>query len=160
MRFLPATVSHEIRRGWSTDILPAMHHGAFDIVYIDGDHTYAGARTDIENALRLVKDGGAICGDDLELQAGRCDLSVVEREPTIDKHYDAASDTFYHPGVAKAVNEVFGEVSSWFGFWAMQKCGNDWLGISLDGMPTRIPAHLPSRSLIDLKALMMQRGLL
>jgi len=36
----------------------------FDVVYVDGDHTLEGARSDLQNALRLVKQNGYIFVDD------------------------------------------------------------------------------------------------
>ena len=40
----------------------------YDVVFIDADHTYGPVRKDITESLRLIKDGGIICGDDLNLQ--------------------------------------------------------------------------------------------
>lgn len=53
----------------------------YDIVYIDGEHTYEGVLNDIKCWLPKVKEGGYICGDD----------------------YIAG-----WPGVVQAVNEMFG----------------------------------------------------
>lgn len=35
-----------------------------DVIYIDGDHTYAGVKTDIDAWWPKVKPGGFLCGDD------------------------------------------------------------------------------------------------
>jgi len=40
----------------------------FDLIYVDGDHTEAGAFTDIIFSLRHVSHDGVICGDDIEWQ--------------------------------------------------------------------------------------------
>lgn len=157
--FLPAGIDVEISNGWSVDVLPLLEPGAYDLVYIDADHTYAGVKSDIENSIGLVRAGGIICGDDLELQAGECDLSILDDKPNIDKYYDEARDEAYHPGVTKAVAEAFGRVSSWSGFWAMQKTPDGWATVSLRGMPPHIPGHIPAQSLMGLKALLMQEGL-
>lgn len=53
----------------------------YDIVYIDGGHSYESVRDDIKNWLPKVKQGGFICGDD-----------YIEG----------------WPGVVQAVNEMFG----------------------------------------------------
>lgn len=47
-----------------------MLHGTFDMVYVDGDHTEAGAAFDLGHALRLVsKPFGVICVDDIDNSA-------------------------------------------------------------------------------------------
>jgi hypothetical protein len=158
--FLPDSVAVDIRKGWSRDVLPKLPAGLYDLVYIDGDHTYAGVLSDIEQAAPLVRTGGILCGDDLELEAGQCDLGVLQARPNMDKHVDPARGVQYHPGVAKAVGEFFGPVSSWSGFWAMQKTTEGWAKIPLNGMPPHIPRHLHPKSLMGLKALLMAEGLL
>ena len=40
------------------------YFGKMDMVYIDGAHDYAAVRSDTQNALKLVKDGGWILWDD------------------------------------------------------------------------------------------------
>ncbi|MCH2124913.1 MAG: class I SAM-dependent methyltransferase [Pirellulaceae bacterium] len=49
------------------------------IVLIDGDHTFAGARTDIQNALPLVKPGGLILVHDVD--RGRSMDEATEAHP-------------------------------------------------------------------------------
>lgn len=39
--------------------------GMFDLVYIDGDHTYEGVVKDLEAWFPKVRKGGMICGDDI-----------------------------------------------------------------------------------------------
>jgi predicted O-methyltransferase YrrM len=158
--FLPAGIDVEIRNGWSGEILPALQPDAYDLVYIDADHTYDAVKSDIENGTRLVRPGGIICGDDLERQAGSLDLSILNDRPSLDKYYDADLDVVYHPGVSKAVDEFFGPVSAWSGFWAMQKTPDGWMPLSLEGMAPHIPRHLHPQSLMGLKALLMQEGIL
>lgn len=68
-------------RGLCADVLPMLASGAFDAVWIDGDHRYEGASFDIAQARRLVKAGGLVCGHDYDGQ---------------------------HPGVIQAVDEAFG----------------------------------------------------
>ncbi len=54
-----------------------------DWIYIDGDHSYEGCLKDLENALKVVKTGGLILGDD----------------------YGWPNAKWSKPGVTKAVNE-------------------------------------------------------
>jgi len=45
--------------------------GYFDLVYIDGDHTYAGVMADLNAWYSKVRVGGILCGDDFVLQSVR-----------------------------------------------------------------------------------------
>ncbi len=144
---LPKTMTAQHLRGKSDNILPLLRENTFDIIFIDADHAYTPVLKDIKNSLALVKDGGIICGDDLNLQ-----LSQVNKENTI-KHAeddfikDPNTNRNYHPGVTLAVAEIFGEVSVWGGFWAMQKQGNTWVKVSLKDMPIHYPEHFPENAI-------------
>lgn len=123
-------------RGRSEEVLPRLRPGQFDLVFIDGSHIYEAVARDIENAMPLVKEGGILCGDDLELQA-----SVVT-DARAYSHLDFICDPsgWYHPGVTRAVAEKLGEVSAWSGFWAMRKRGG-WEKIE-EQLEAKIPIHL------------------
>lgn len=56
----------QIVRGRSVDILSAFSNASLDFIYIDGDHTYEGAKADIQLALQKLKPDGVIVGDDIE----------------------------------------------------------------------------------------------
>ena len=160
IKFIPAAIKVKVHRGWSAEILPKLEQTGFDLVYIDGDHSYQGVSSDIEHSSRLVKDGGIICGDDLERQSHQVDATIAKERPRLDKMLDKTTNTIFHPGVTLAIGEIFGPVSSWHGFWAMQKKGNQWKKISLKGMPPHIPSFLSLKNLIGLKALLMEKGYL
>ena len=53
----------------------------------------------------------------------------------LDLVKDPKTGRNFHPGVTLAVDEIFGEVSMWGGFWAMQRQGKGWKKFSLKGMP-------------------------
>jgi predicted O-methyltransferase YrrM len=53
--------------GDSREVIPRLVGQHFDVVFIDGAHVYDIVSSDIANAKRLVRDGGILCGDDLEL---------------------------------------------------------------------------------------------
>ena len=55
-------------KGFSQDVLPSLRKDHFNIIFIDGDHSYSGIKKDLEMASQLLVDGGVICGDDLDLQ--------------------------------------------------------------------------------------------
>lgn len=57
----------DVRRGYSQDVLPEFPDEFFDVVYIDGDHSFQGCARDLDLALRKVKKGGWICGHDYEM---------------------------------------------------------------------------------------------
>jgi predicted O-methyltransferase YrrM len=160
MRSLPATVTLEVHRGWSRDVLPSLQEEAYDLVYIDGDHSYATARSDIANSMKLVRQGGIISGDELELQLQDGVPDISADKPGIDENYEPERKVWYHPGVTKAVGEAFGPVSAWFGFWAMRKREDGWQAVELDGMPIRIPRHVPPKTIFALKRVMMEVGLI
>ena len=54
----------EIRRGYSTEVLPTFEDNFFDWVFLDTDHTYATTRAELELCRTKVKQGGLICGHD------------------------------------------------------------------------------------------------
>ena len=54
--------------GNSRDTIPALmpeQAEAFDLVLVDGDHSYEGANADLENVWPLVKPGGAVLFHDI-----------------------------------------------------------------------------------------------
>ncbi|MCR9255864.1 MAG: class I SAM-dependent methyltransferase [Alphaproteobacteria bacterium] len=128
-----------IVKGLSQRTLPRLRSEGFDMVFIDASHAYTQVRSDIHEAKRLVKDGGFVCGDDLELQWSECDRTAVE--PYIEKDciVDPGADRYFHPGVSKAVDEAFGSVSVYWGFWVMQRVGDEWRKVDLTGLPLRLP---------------------
>lgn len=81
----------------STDAAELLSCRQFDMVFIDADHSYEGAKADIEAWWPLVKDGGIMAGHD----------------------YDHNNRGW--PGVYKAVHERFGQ--PYFGcfIWAVRK---------------------------------------
>ncbi len=120
-------------RGTSDCCLPMLRDGWFHLVFIDGDHSYAAVKRDLENAGRLVCDGGLLCGDDLDLQFEDLDAERLREDLHCDYALDPKSKERFHPGVTLAVWEFFRQrVSSWDGLWAMRKVGNGWKSVELD----------------------------
>ena len=58
-------------RGYSHELLPHFAKQSFDIIYIDGDHSYQGVKNDLALARQLVKRGGYICGHDYEMNPNK-----------------------------------------------------------------------------------------
>jgi Flp pilus assembly protein TadD/predicted O-methyltransferase YrrM len=127
-------------KGSSDEILPLFGEGRFDLVFIDGDHTYPRVLEDIRKSSSLVVEGGFLCGDDLELQISQADQNHAELNKHKDYILDPRTKVNFHPGVSLAVGEIFGTVSVWEGFWAMRKRGRGWKMVDL---PKALPGQLP-----------------
>jgi predicted O-methyltransferase YrrM len=130
--------------GNARDILPKCPSNMVDIVYIDGSHVYESVRADIQDAKRLVRDGGIVCGDDLELQKHEVESQEHRAAVKLQKDYVYSSKAtkHYHPGVTEAVAVEFGEVSAWEGIWAMRRVGSQWARIDLAIKKAQIPPHI------------------
>ncbi len=138
----PASVPIRHFRGASSDVLPYLADRSFDIVYIDGNHAYEHARTDILQGVRLIRDGGILCGDDLELQWHEVDQEQTRQHSGSDAIFDMTHRATYHPGVTRAVGELIGRVSWYFGFWAARKTGANFHSVDLRAGRTFVPGHL------------------
>jgi len=77
--------NHRALIGKNEQFLNQFEDGSVDLVFIDADHTYAGAKADVENWLPKVKPGGVLCG------------------------HDYGRDEY---GVTQAVHEIFGTVEN------------------------------------------------
>ncbi len=91
-------------KGFSGDILPILKENYFDLIYIDGDHSYDGFLNDLKLSHSLLKEGGFICGDDLDIA---------------------------FPGILQAIFKFFDKnVSDYLGFWCQKKSATNWLDIN------------------------------
>jgi len=115
------------RKGFSDQILPTLKESAYDLIFLDGDHSYSGIKKDLQNMQRLLVDGGIVCGDDLDLQADEIDLEYAKSKKETNFIVDPKTSKEFHPGISVAVWEFFGgRISSYEGFWAMRKKGSQW----------------------------------
>lgn len=108
-----------VKRGTSDDILPQIMASGkkYDLIYVDGDHAYSQVKKDLINCLPLLKKGGVICGDDLELQYEDSDVVFTQAHREDDYVNDPQTGLGYHAGVTTAVGEVLGRVECQNGFW-------------------------------------------
>lgn len=81
----------------------------FDLVFIDGDHSYDQTLSDIELWLPKVAQGGILCGHDCEERpAGPLDKSRLWENRTVDTIESHREFPRIHPGVILAVADKFG----------------------------------------------------
>jgi predicted O-methyltransferase YrrM len=130
--------------GKSEVVLPTLEAKSFDIIYIDGSHSFHDVLSDIKNAKRLIAQEGIICGDDLELQKHQ--VVEIEHAQAVlydkDYVYSDAAKASYHPGVTEAVALEFERVSVWDGFWATSRTFGIWGDVELNLTNLEIPEHL------------------
>jgi len=121
----------EINRAKSDDALVKLAGLKFDLLFIDGDHSYRQVKADIENASVLVRDGGIMCGDDLEVLFTECNQVIALKWAEIGAEYvfEPTTGIFFHPGVTVAVFDAFDEVSRHGVVWAVRKSGDCWLPV-------------------------------
>lgn len=81
---------------------------SFDLVFIDGDHSYLQTSKDIERWHPKVRNGGILCGHDCECRpAGELRNRIILAKE--DDCIDGQGTVFaaIHPGVVVAVEEAF-----------------------------------------------------
>lgn len=115
-----------IIRGTSDACAPLLKEEAFDCLYIDGDHSFTQFRKDLRNYLPLVREGGIVCGDDLEATREEIDYHHAFARRERDMLRDPKSGKRFHPGITLALEETFGQVAAKEGVWAMRKGGGKW----------------------------------
>ncbi len=113
-------------RGESSLVLPLLRGQQFPIVFVDGDHRFEPAYSDITQSLELVAPDGVLCGDDLELQISEIDAAEAWAKKDEDYIRDPKAGRYFHPGVTLAVGKVFDTVAVWDGFWAVRKTSTGW----------------------------------
>ena len=116
------------KKGHAQDILPMLESKSFDLVFLDGSHLYDSVRSDIALAKRLLRNGGVLCGDDLELRRDEVDEASHDfaLARNVDFTFDPRAGLGYHPGVTEAVSEAFGHVVAQYGVWSVSKCEDAW----------------------------------
>jgi predicted O-methyltransferase YrrM len=109
----------------SNDILPHLKPGSFDLVFVDGAHTFSQFLSDLTLAAPLVRQSGVICGDDLA-------LSIPEKNREKDFITDPRTQLEYHPGVCLGVSSFFKhKVSTYDGFWIAKKNADHWTDVQI-----------------------------
>lgn len=95
--------------GNSTRVMELISDGAFDFIFIDGEHHYKQTMLDIKNCLPKLKSGGILSGHDCEFRLKNLGRVFSSEELSCD-HIDSPLSQFRHchPGVVQAVDEIFG----------------------------------------------------
>lgn len=65
-------------RDFSYNIVDGFSDGYFDFIYVDGEHTYEGAKRDITQFLPKLKPGGIMAGHDYVAEWAGVQSAVVE----------------------------------------------------------------------------------
>ena len=65
----------KIHKSNSITFLQNQYDNTYDIIYIDGDHSYNGVKNDLINAYRKIKNGGYIMGHDYEMNMNKAKTS-------------------------------------------------------------------------------------
>lgn len=134
-----------VARGNSLEVLPLLRDEAFDFIFVDGSHFYSIAKEDLISAKRLLRVGGIMTGDDLEMPLSMVDQETAYRFREHDYIVDPKTQRHFHPGVTLAVGEIFGEVSEREGLWAVRKTDPEgWQSCDIPdiGADPPIPMHL------------------
>jgi len=59
----------------SSTFLASVADNTYDIIYIDGDHSYEGSKKDLEQSFKKIKNGGYIMGHDYEMNMKKAKTS-------------------------------------------------------------------------------------
>lgn len=134
----------EIKQARSCEALPELESGSYDLVYLDGSHKKDDVLCDLQQAKRLVRSGGVICGDDLELLKSQLDSGAhqVELDRGTDYVVDPKTGISYHPGVTEAIAVMFDGVWQERGLWCVKRSGGQWSIPDLRPGNLEIPTHL------------------
>ncbi|HEY1735555.1 MAG TPA: class I SAM-dependent methyltransferase [Methylovirgula sp.] len=94
----------------SLDAAAVLADGAFDLVFLDGDHSYTCTRADIEAWRPKLRAGGILSGHDCEARVTASNQARYAQSRDID-HIEGTGTVFAanHPGVILAVHEAFGD---------------------------------------------------
>lgn len=91
----------------SKDAAEVMADESFDLIFIDGDHSYTSTKEDIEMWLPKVRKGGILCGHDCEIRPEVLGQDYLWQHRMDDTVSCKARFPIVHPGPVLAVDEAF-----------------------------------------------------
>jgi predicted O-methyltransferase YrrM len=95
----------------SSEAAAILRDRSFDLIFIDGTHSYESTKMDIEQWLPKVVEGGILCGHDCEARAGNFDRKFLWQNRDCDTVEAQGPFPCIHPGVVLAVDEKFGSAA-------------------------------------------------
>lgn len=117
-------------KGKSAQSMTLLQKESFDFIYIDGSHYYPDVKSDLQLAKSLLRDGGYLCGDDLELNPENYLIDIARQH--VERDYICLSNGHcFHPGVLLAISEEIPCFTNYGGFWICQKSGDSFQAIDL-----------------------------
>lgn len=61
----------------SSTFLSTQNDNTYDVIYIDGDHSYEGVKKDLYQAFKKIKKGGYIMGHDYEMNFNKAKINHI-----------------------------------------------------------------------------------
>jgi hypothetical protein len=92
----------------STDAAALIAPRSLDMVFIDGDHSYAQTNNDLSLWESKIHSGGILCGHDCESRLNDENRSLILLNKNVDAISAKGHFRHHHPGVILAVHEKFG----------------------------------------------------
>lgn len=118
-------------KGRSDIVAEILKEQSFDLIFLDGDHSFKVILNDIHNYAPLVKQNGVFCGHDCDGYISDFDMDFLKKGKNKDTYKNI------HCGVVLAVGSVFKNYSIDFNIWSMQ-LSNEQIWEKTD-MPFPIP---------------------
>ncbi len=91
----------------SKDAAEVMADDSFDLIFIDGDHSYTATKMDIEMWSPKIRKGGILCGHDCEIRPEVMGREYLWQHRLDDTVRGNARLPTVHPGPILAVDEAF-----------------------------------------------------
>jgi hypothetical protein len=98
----------------SAEAAAVLREGAFDLVFIDADHSHEQTRRDIELWWPKVAPGGILCGHDCEGRPAEFGRELLWENREVDSLEADGRFARVHPGPVLAVAERFGSAARLF----------------------------------------------